>query len=86
MKRSVVCPQLRGGIDLPALAAACGYPYTVKVHTYDELDVELKRAKNSSELSFIEVKCNISSRETLGRPTTTALENKHNFMRFLQEL
>lgn len=79
-------PTVAGGIDLPALAAACGYPCSVKVHTYDELDVELRRAKNSSKLSFIEAKCNIGSRETLGRPTTTALENKQNFMRFLQEL
>lgn len=41
-------PTVAEGIDLPALAAACGYPYTVKVHTYDELDVELKRAKTAA--------------------------------------
>ncbi len=79
-------PTVAEGIDMPALAAACGYPYAVGVRTYEELDRELRRAKNSKELFFIEAKCDISSRETLGRPTTTALENKENFMRFLQEL
>ncbi len=79
-------PTVAEGVDMPALASACGYPYTVRVRTYEELDRELRKAKNSNELVFIEAKCNIRSRETLGRPTTTALENKENFMRFLQEL
>lgn len=79
-------PTVAEGIDMPALAAACGYPYAVRVRTYEELDRELWKAKNSKELFFIEAKCNISSRETLGRPTTTAVENKKNFMGYLQEL
>ena len=35
--------------------------------------------------ALIEVECAIGAREDLGRPTTTALENKENFMRYLQE-
>ncbi len=35
-------------------------------------------------LSFIEVKCSIGAREDLGRPTTTALKNKENFMKYLK--
>ena len=40
---------------------------------------------NKNELTFIEVKCGIGAREDLGRPTTTALENKQNFMEYLKE-
>ena len=46
----------------------------------------LRQLKNADELSFIEVKCSIGARDDLGRPTTTALENKENFMEYLKEL
>ena len=37
--------------------------------------------------SLIEVKCSIGARDDLGRPTTTtAPENKQNFMEYLKEL
>ena len=45
----------------------------------------LKNAKKSNELCFIEVKAAIGARENLGRPTTTAIENKDAFMEFLKE-
>ena len=32
---------------------------------------------------MIEVKCSIGAREDLGRPTTTAIENKNNFMKYI---
>ena len=43
-------------------------------------------AEEYKQLSLIEVKCSIGAREDLGRPTTTALENKQNFMDFLRSL
>ena len=51
--------------------------------TFEELDKELEFAKKRNELSLIEVNCSIGARENLGRPTTTALENKKNFMDYL---
>nr|MCR5074763.1 phosphonopyruvate decarboxylase [Ruminococcus sp.] len=65
-------------------AKACGYPHAVCVDDFDSLDRELEAAKARDELSFIEVKCSIGARDDLGRPTTTALENKQNFMEFLK--
>ena len=44
------------------------------------LDKELKAAKEAKSLRFIEVKCALGSRADLGRPTTTAIENKERFM------
>ena len=79
-------PTVAGKIDLVAIAKACGYPNAVCVDSFNELDKQLVNAKNCDELSFIEVKCSIGAREDLGRPTTTALENKENFMNYLKKL
>ncbi len=77
-------PTVAEDIDLVGIASACGYPYAVSVSTEDELEKVLIEVKNKRVLSFIEVKSSIGAREDLGRPTTTAIENKINFMRFLK--
>ncbi len=79
-------PTVAGSIDLVAIAKACGYPNAVCVDRFEDLDTELEAAKSRNELSLIEVKCSIGTREDLGRPTTTALENKQNFMEYLKTL
>ena len=76
-------PTAAAKIDLAAIAKACGYPYAVSVADYDTLDIELLKAKNGNELRLIEVKCAIGARGDLGRPTTTPLENKQNFVGYL---
>lgn len=58
----------------------------VSVDSFEALDKELENAKSRDELSFIEVKCSIGARSDLGRPTTTALENKQNFMVYLKSI
>ena len=78
-------PTVAAGIDLVAIAKACGYPNAVSVDSFEALDRELEAAKSRHQLSLIEVKCSIGARDDLGRPTTTALENKVNFMKFLAE-
>ena len=79
-------PTVASDIDLVAIAKACGYPNAVCVDSFMDLDMELEEAKNRRELSLIEVKCSIGAREDLGRPTTTALENKKAFMEYLNSL
>lgn len=79
-------PTVAEKIDLVAIAKSCGYSNAVCVDTFEDLDRELKTAKEKHELTLIEVKCSIGSREDLGRPTTTALENKQNFMEYLSTL
>ena len=76
-------PTVAGSIDLVGIAKSCGYPNAVCVNSFTELDRELEEAKIKNELSLIEVKCSIGARQDLGRPTTTALENKKNFMEYL---
>lgn len=79
-------PTVAGKIDLVAIAKACGYSKTISVGSFDALDQALKSAKASDELMLIEVKCSIGAREDLGRPTTTALQNKINFVDYLKTL
>lgn len=73
-------PTVAGMIDIPAIAKACGYPNAVSVDSFEALDAALDKAVKTDELSLIEVKCAIGARADLGRPTTTALENKIAFM------
>lgn len=79
-------PTVASQIDLVAIAKACGYPYAISVSSFEELDRELAAAKARDVLTLIEAKCSIGARDDLGRPTTTALENKQNFMEYLKEL
>ena len=78
-------PTVAAGVDLPAVAKACGYPFAVSVDSFESLDSELKAAKARHALTLIEVKCGIGARDDLGRPTTPAKENKENFMEYLKE-
>ncbi len=73
-------PTVANEIDLVGVAKACGYGKVVSVDDFQKLDEVLNEAKASDELRFIEVKCAIGARENLGRPTTSARENKEGFM------
>ena len=79
-------PTVATGIDFVLLAKSCGYPYAVCVDNYIDLEHELIEAKNRDKLSMIEVKSSIGGREDLGRPTTTAIENKTDFMSYMKKL
>ena len=79
-------PTVASQVDLVAIAKACGYPNAISVDNFEKLDKELEIAKSKNQLYFIEVKCSIGAREDLGRPTTTALENKNNFMEYLRNI
>lgn len=72
--------------DLCKIAAACGYEKTYFVTDFSELDETLDKAKVTKNLTFIEIKSAIGARSDLGRPTTTARENKENFMSYLNSL
>lgn len=77
-------PTVANQINFRDVAVGCGYPLSIMVEKLDELNNALELAKRTRELVFIEIKCNIESRADLGRPTTSAKENKENFMRFLK--
>ena len=79
-------PTVAAQMDLPAIARACGYSYAVSVSSFEELDRELTAAGERHVLTLIEAKCAIGARGDLGRPTTSAVDNKIAFMEYLKEI
>ena len=77
-------PTVAGNIDLVTIAKGCGYPCAAKAESFEELDQALALAKERDELCLIEVSCSIGARDDLGRPTTTARENKEAFVENLR--
>lgn len=62
------------------VAEACGYQYAACVDCLEDLQKELKKAKEVKGLAFLEIKVRIGARADLGRPKESAVENKMNFM------
>ncbi|MBD5483047.1 MAG: phosphonopyruvate decarboxylase [Lachnospiraceae bacterium] len=73
-------PTVAEGVCFRKIAEGCGYPHILSVEGAEELGEALKDIKERKELCFLEVKCALGARADLGRPTTTALENKLRFM------
>ena len=78
-------PTVAGQLDMVQIAKGCGYPLAVTVDSFKDLDKALIEVHNSNELAFVEVKAAIGSRADLGRPTTSAKENKEKFIEYLRE-
>lgn len=79
-------PTVSPKVDFLKIAEGCGYTGIYQVKTLDTLKDVLQKVRASKELSFIEIKASLGAREDLGRPTTTAEENKLNFMEYLNTL
>lgn len=77
-------PTVAATVDFGAVAKACGYQVVLHAKTLEELETALKTARESRQLTFLQVCCAIGAREDLGRPTTTAVENKKAFMEGLR--
>lgn len=78
-------PTAMGQMDLVDMAKPSGYSYAVSVKSFEELEWELTLVAERNELCLVEVKCAIGARSDLGRPTTTARENKSAFMEWMMK-
>lgn len=78
-------PTVASKVDLPGVARACGYPTVLRATSEDELAAALERIAVADTLVFLEVSAAIGARDDLGRPTTTAKENKEAFMKELMK-
>lgn len=79
-------PTVANSVDLPAVARACGYSYVASVEDEESLAQEMEILKGYEGVVFIEVKCALGARADLGRPKTTPLKNKEDFMHHLAGL
>ena len=78
-------PTAAGNFSFAEVALSCGYDSAKRVSTAAELDSALDEAKNMKGLRLIEADCSIGSRADLGRPTTSARDNKEAFMKHLSK-
>ena len=78
-------PTAADAVSLSKIAKACGYQVIPKVEEETELLEALKKCRDSRKLTFLEVDCALGARADLGRPTTSARENKEQFMQYLKQ-
>lgn len=78
-------PTLAFDIDIPLIARAAGYKEAISVENKEQLDSALNYISSVKGPVLLEIKVKVSSRDDLGRPTTTPIENKKNFMEFLKD-
>jgi phosphonopyruvate decarboxylase len=79
-------PTVAGSIDFSKIALACGYKATFSAVDLNELKTVLAKINGLEGPILIEVKSAIGSRDDLGRPTTTPIENKNAFMDYLKDV
>ena len=72
-------------IDLPAVAKAVGYKHTYSVSSIEDLTEVLNDVKSQEGPSLLEIKVKKGNRKSLGRPTTTPIQNKEALMAFLKK-
>ena len=77
-------PVCSGSLDICSLARSAGYSSVCTADTPDSLREVLSGLSRASGPVLLEVRCACGSRADLGRPTTTPVENRDAFMRFLE--
>lgn len=77
-------PTIGLNIDIPNIAACCGYKKVISVEKSEELQEILTTLAANEGPVLLEIKVKKGSRDNLGRPTTTPIENKTALMDFIQ--
>ncbi len=72
-------------IDILEVAEACGYKSVFRAQTENEILKGMEKLKKAEGPSMLEIIINKGARSDLGRPTTSPIENKRNFMEELQK-
>ena len=77
-------PTVSSTVEFENVALACGYKSAKTVKTKVDLEAEIKKMKSSEGPQMLIIKVSKGARNDLGRPTTTPIENKEGFMKFIQ--
>jgi phosphonopyruvate decarboxylase len=72
-------------LDMTAIVNSLGSSKIFKAETASDLDLKFIDFISCPGPSFLEVKIRPGSREDLGRPTINPVDNKENFMKFLEK-
>ncbi|MGE5329449.1 MAG: phosphonopyruvate decarboxylase [Deltaproteobacteria bacterium] len=79
-------PTTSASVDFQKTATAHSYKSAETVRTTEDLKAALKKLKSEEGPSMLVVKVDKGSRENLGRPTTTPIQNKKAFMERLDRV
>lgn len=77
-------PTIMSDVCIGGLIESVGYKKVFNASNIDELNEILPKFIESEGPVFLNIDVNIESRKDLGRPTTTPIENKIDFMKKLQ--
>jgi phosphonopyruvate decarboxylase len=70
-------------MDIPQIAAACGYQLSLRAQTAQDIETSMARICDVPGPSLLEIRVNKGARANLGRPTALPAENKRELMRYL---
>ena len=76
-------PTVGHKIDFCKIVDGCGYKLVLRANSESELNAAFHELKNAVGPAFLEVRVKTGSRDNLGRPTKSPLENKSEFMNYL---
>jgi phosphonopyruvate decarboxylase len=72
-------------IDIPTMVKSNGYKQVYTASDSAQLTKSLKELNNTEGPVFVEIKTKPGSRDNLGRPTIKPIDNKKDFMKFIQK-
>lgn len=73
-------PTYAGRIDMPLIAKTCGYISAETISDINEIESTIEKFKYQEGPHFLEIKVSRGSREDLGRPSSSPIENKEALM------
>ncbi|HQI03714.1 MAG TPA: phosphonopyruvate decarboxylase [bacterium] len=73
-------PTLSSTVSFEGVAKNCGYKFVYSASSIEEVEKTIPELVKNNELKLLVVRSKKGSRADLGRPTTTPVENKTNFM------
>lgn len=76
---------LRHDFSITDIAKASGYNFVDSASTKAEVAEKLKQMHNVQGPALLEIRVNTGGRKDLGRPTRSPLQNKMDFMDFVQQ-
>lgn len=71
-------------IDLMKIALSCGYKVVGQAKNRSEIHGMMSQMLEARSASFLEIHCRPGHRENLGRPDRAPVQNKNDFMDFVQ--
>ena len=77
-------PTIMSDIYINEIVLACGYKTVYNASNLNELNSVLPQFIEDNGPVFLNIDVNLESRKDLGRPTTTPIENKNDFMKKLR--